>query len=305
MNWVTRSLCRFSANLLLLACSAVVAAEPSMQALCGKCVAAKFATCGGFLEGASIDPTGGLWVLDLSGDRILNVTDKGECVARGKAGGGPGGSKFTHDGRMIITGRKGLLSFDPATGQVTTLVDTFEGKPLLAPNDLALDKDEGVYFTVPSGSDLRKRDGRVFYLAPGASAPTLVADQIAFPNGIAVSADGRSVLVSEFAEKRVLLFPAVTAKFIPGGAPLLSYVYTYTQSGVGGDGIAFDGHGRLYTANITSGAVEVFAPDASHVGFIRLPEGAGPNVTNLAFRGSYLYVTEASRGEVWRVHLNN
>jgi gluconolactonase len=299
---IVKTACGVLARLLWIGCPAVFAAEPSLQGICGKCAPEKFASCGGFLEGASVDPFGGLWVLDLSGDRILNVTDKGECITRGKAGGGPGGSKFTHDGRMIITARKGLLSFDPKTSQVTVLVDSFDGRPLPPPNDLALDHNEGVYFTVPGGSDFKKRDGRVLYLAPGATAATLVAEQLAFPNGIALTPDGRSVLVSEFAEKRILLFPAVDAKF--AGVPLLSYVYTYTQSGVGGDGIAVDSHGRLYTANIMSGAIEVYASDASHIGFIRLPEDAGKNTTNMVFRNKYLYLTEAAKGEVWRIRLN-
>jgi gluconolactonase len=307
MNALIRGFYSIFVRIVWLACPVVFAAAPSMETICGKCVPARFATCGGFLEGASIDPSGALWVVDISGDRILNITDEGKCVTRAKAGGSPAGSKFTKDGRMFIAAAKGLLSFDPRTSNVSVVVNSFEGQPLLHIDDLVLDKDEGVYFTQPNGSNLRKPVGRVFYLAPGATTPLLFADHLAFPNGVALSTDGRLVLVSEFAAKRILTFPAIGAKKGRGGGPPLSYVYAYTQGGVGADGIAVDSKGRLFAACITGGEVEVFGADTVHIGFIRFPDDAGKNVTNLVFRNKdkYLYFTEAQKGEVWRVRINN
>ena len=38
---------------------------------------------------------------------------------------------------------------------------------------------------------------------------------------------------------------------------------------------------------------------------IWLPEDAGTFVTNVAFDGNWLYITEASQGVIWRVQTNN
>ncbi len=299
MNKLLRSVGRSSAAILLAAACMASAAELSIADLCGDCRPEKVATCGGFLEGASVSPDGALWILDLSGDRIINITDQGECAVRGKSGSTPNGSKFSSDGKMWITARSGLLTFDPKSGAVTVVVDQFAGKPLTGLNDLAFDKDGGLFFTAPEGSDYVKRDGRVFYLPPGAKVPVLVNDKIAFPNGIAATPDGRNVLVAEFAMKRVVSLPSPAAK----GGLAVAYVYVNTQGGVGPDGIYVDAQGRLFTANLGAGEVLAFSADARPLGAIRLPDDAGKLVSNLVMRGGYLYFVEAQKGEVWRVRM--
>mgnify|MGYP003335830805 CR=1 FL=1 len=39
-------------------------ASAAMPTICGDCRMEKYASCGGFLEGASVDSKGGLWVVD-------------------------------------------------------------------------------------------------------------------------------------------------------------------------------------------------------------------------------------------------
>jgi len=277
-------------------------AQETLAGFCGQCRPEKFASCGGFMEGASLDPSGGLWVVDVIGDRILNITDSGQCVVKGKTGGTPNGSRFNKAGRLFITDAKlGLISLDPATSKVTVVADKYEGTSLASANDLAIDEAGGIYFTVPGGSNLLNPVGRVFYLEPDYKTLRLVTDKIAFPNGIAIAAGGQTILVAEFAAKRVLSLPALTAK---GGFPL-SYVYARTRGGVGPDGITVDGKGRLITANLGTGEALVFASDGRPLGAIQLPEDAGRNLTNLIVRGHDLYMTESGKGEIWRVRLNN
>jgi gluconolactonase len=285
---------------LAIAAPAAALAQDAMSDICGACRAEKFASCGGFLEGATVDPVGGLWVMDLSGDRILSIGDDGQCVAKGKTGGQPNGAKFHTDGRLFIAdNRQGLLVFDPKSAKVTVLLGTYDGKPLVGANDLAIDDQGGIYLTLPAGSDLMNPAGKLLYLAAGAAAPKLVSDKIGFPNGVTIGAGGQTVLVAEFAAKRVLSLPAVNAK---GGFPL-NYIYAATRGGVGPDGILMDKQGRLFTANLGTGEVLAFAADGRPLGSIRLPDDAGKAVTNVAVRGDFLYLTEAQKGEIWRVRL--
>jgi gluconolactonase len=280
----------------------LASAQDSLSGFCGQCRPEKFASCGGFLEGASVDPSGGLWVVDVTGGRIINVTDAGQCVVKGNTGGTPNGSRFNKEGRHFITDAKlGLLSFDSATSKITVVADKYEGTSLASANDLAIDEAGGIYFTVPGGSNLLNPVGRVFYLEPNLKTLRLVTDKIAFPNGIAITAGGQTILVAEFAAKRVLSLPALTAK---GGFPL-AYVYARTRGGVGPDGITVDSKGRLITANLGTGEALVFAADGRPLGAIQLPEDAGKNLTNLIVSGQDLYMTEAAKGEIWRVRLSN
>jgi gluconolactonase len=286
---------------LILAMSAAAtpaAANEHLAAICGECVVEKVATCGGFLEGLAVSPEGELWVMDLTGDRMLELRD-GECIERGRAGGSPNGAKFRPDGTLLIVGRQGLVAFEPESGAMSTLLTAVAGEPLRSPNDLAIDAMGGVYLTEVRESSFFRRTGRVLYLPPGGGEPQVVADGIAFPNGIAVSPGGRNLLVSEFATKQIISVPAVGA---PPGLGL-AYVHVITSGGIGADGLFIDHHGRLHTAQFGAGAVQVFAPDGVEIATIPLPEGAGALVTNFAFADGYLYISEAARGEVWRVRL--
>ncbi len=289
-----------SVVLTMAAAPFLASAQESMATFCGECHPEKIATCGGFLEGASVDSSGGLWVVDVTGGRILNITDDGQCVSKGKTGGMPNGSKFSKDGRMFVTDAKlGLITFDPSNAKVTVIADKYEDTSLASANDLAIDEAGGIYFTVPGGSGVLNANGRVFYLEPDGKTLKLVTDKIAFPNGIAIGVGGQTVLIAEFAAQRVISVPSLTAK---GGFPL-TYVYARTRAGVGPDGIMVDAKGHLLTASMGSGEVLVFSSDGRPLGAIEFPEEAGKTVTNFAIRDHNLYVTAG--GAVWRVKLNN
>lgn len=260
-----------------------------------------FAACGGFLEGVVVDPSGAVWVLELFGDQILSVSQEGECVKVGSTGGVPNGAKWTAEGTLLIADMNGLFGFDPESGETRIVADRFAGEPLTGLNDLSIDRHGGVYFTAPWGSSVLEPTGRVFYLPPGASEPELLADGLAFPNGIAVHPRDPVVLVAEFAGKRILSLPAAGE----ADASALPHVYAYTQGGVGTDGMIFDDAGRLFAANLGTGEVLAFGADGVPIGSIRLPNSAGRSVTNLAIGNGYLYITEAERGEIYRVSLHD
>jgi sugar lactone lactonase YvrE len=55
------------------------------------------------------------------------------------------------DGRLIVCEQHpaAITRFDPATGTVETLVDSYDGKPLNSPNDVVVTRDGAVWFTDP------------------------------------------------------------------------------------------------------------------------------------------------------------
>lgn len=292
-----------------LVATAILAGTPaqaqdrhSIDEICGDCVVEKFASCGGFLEGATFDRSGELWAVDLLSGNILRVDDGGECHVEATTGGQPNGAKFHRDGRLFIADKLlGILAYDPASGEIETIADLYRAERIRGTNDLVFDADGGLYFTEPYGSSALKPDGRVFYLPPGESATLQVLTAgLAFPNGIAMTPDGLNVYVGEYARKRIVSVPSATSD----NAFDVAHVIAYTEGGVGPDGFALDADGNVYSAIFQGGEVRVIGADRFHYGSIRLPEGAGTFVTNLAFDGNDLYITEASLGEIWRVRVN-
>ncbi len=278
---------------------------PAMAAipeLCGECRAEKFATCGGMLEGATVDKNGGLWAVDLLSGKVLNITDGGQCVERGNTGGQPNGAKFAPDGSLWIADKqKGLLKMDTRTGVITPVTNSYLNEQMRGLNDMVFDAKGGVYFTEPYGSNALKPNGRVFYLAPGTDAKVqLVADGFAFPNGVVLSPDGKSLLVGEFALKRITTLRSLdsTNDFE------FPIVVATTQGGYGPDGMMMRPDGILLAANFRAG--EILGWDAARrpLGSIRLPESAGLDTTNMAMRAGWLYITEGDKGEIWRVRMN-
>jgi gluconolactonase len=282
-----------------IALTLTVAAAAAVPELCGECRMEKFAACGGFLEGVTVDSSNGLWAVDLLSGKVLSIADNGVCTERGNTKGQPNGAKFGPDGQLWIADKqRGLLRMNPQTGVVTSVVTSHRIEQLRGLNDLIFDAKGGVYFTEPYGSSALKPDGRLFYLPPGQNAkPVVVADNLAFPNGVVLANNGTAVWVGEYARKRIISVPAIgsTDDFeVP-------YVIANTVGGVGPDGMLLRADGVLFAANFRAGEIIAFDAVGKPMGSIKVPGGL--MTTNVAIRGEWLYVTEGSRGEIWRVKL--
>jgi gluconolactonase len=266
---------------------------------CTDCAVEKVAACGGFLEGLNVDAEGTVWAVDLFGNRILSIDPAtGECTERGPGGGRPNGAKFAADGTLILADAEGLMRFDPADGSVVSMGVAYEGSPIPDLNDLVIAADGGIYFTAPTGSDFDTPIGRAFYVAPGSQDAELVADGMAFPNGIGLSPDGLRVYLAEFAKAQILVLPAQGA-----GGMGTSYIYARTTGGIGPDGMTVAPDGTLYQAVFQAGKVSVFSPRGEPLGDIVLPEGAGTMTTNVAVHDGVVYIVEGQLGEIWKMAL--
>lgn len=270
------------------------AADPTP---CTDCVPERIAHCGGFLEGPNFDADGLLWVVDYRTGNILTVKD-GVCRVAASTGGAANGARFGPDGRLYVAdAKRGLLIFDPKRKTLTTWIDRLEGAPLLGANDLAFDGEGDLYVTVRGTATYLDASGRVILIPKGSSEPQVLARNLRFPNGIAVNRAGTQLFVGLFSEKTILainLDPATRA-------PQLSYVYAHTEGGIGPDGMMLDGDGRLLWADFGGGTVTIADAAARIQGRIRLPAEAGQRVTNITRHGDAFYLTEADKGEIWRV----
>ncbi|GAA3625557.1 SMP-30/gluconolactonase/LRE family protein [Nonomuraea rosea] len=273
-----------------------------------------------YTEGPCIGPDGTLWVVELAGGCVSRIED-GRRIVVARPGGSPNGAAFAPDGRLVFCNNGGNWGPNESTGmrpgpggghpaiqcltgdgEVHTLLDSIDGTPLNAPNDLCFDQHGGYYFTDPvwarrdehgSAPAAASPPGDVCYVSPDGTARR-VHHGLRFPNGLHVTPDGQALLVGETGTGLIHRFD-ITA---PGS---LGPPATYADLGPDSfpDGMCFDRDGRLLVAGTGSGAVFVVAPGGGTVqDTVRF---ADPDVTNVCFGGPdqrTLFVTQASLGRV-------
>jgi sugar lactone lactonase YvrE len=176
---------------------------------------------------------------------------------------------------------KALLDVAP-DGTVRVVAERDErGEPLRGLNDLTADASGNVYWTDPSGSGIDQRIGRIYRVTP-AGAVELIADDLAFPNGIEVDPASKHLYVVESQTRRVLRYalPAAGEKLGPATE------FFNFGSDNGGDGMCFDARGNLWVTEFATkngrGRVVVLDPNGQVLGEVK-PEAR--LVTNVAFGG--------------------
>ncbi|MEM7763074.1 MAG: SMP-30/gluconolactonase/LRE family protein [Pseudomonadota bacterium] len=152
---------------------------------------------------------------------ILKIDpESGDIEVFAQTGGHPLGMERQADGTLIVAdAHRGLLSISP-DGDVTTLADSHDGVPLQFTDDLDIAPDGIIYFSDASlrfgaeaiGSPLAASEldileqsatGRVLAYDPTDETTTVVATDLSFANGVALTADGESLLVAETGRYRV------------------------------------------------------------------------------------------------------
>ena len=94
-------------------------------------------------------------------------------------------------------------------GKVETLAESFEGKKLNSPNDVTVRRDGNVYFTDPAfASAIDRRElsfNGVYRVSPKGELEAIARWQTR-PNGVALSADGKTLFVTDADRHAVVAF---------------------------------------------------------------------------------------------------
>jgi gluconolactonase len=186
------------------------------------------------------------------------------------------GMTLDREGRLVVC-EQGTLTeparitrLDRTTGEIETLVDSWNGLPLNSPNDVVVASDGAVWFTDPSYGYLQgfrpepKLGDHVYRYDPARDVLELAADGFDKPNGLAFSPDESVVYVGDNGAPKELIAFDVEAGSRLGGRRVLA-----RSAGDHPDGIKVDAEGRIY-ASSPSG-VDIFSPDGDRLGVIALP----------------------------------
>ena len=274
----------------------------TLHDLCGDCRAEKFVQCGNQQEGPTFDDQGNLYFVSIATGFIEKVTPDGKCAHFTNTQGEPQGLKF-HNGKLYGVDRKrGVFTVDLKTGEVKDYMRYFYNQNFSGPNDLIIDEHGGIYFTDAWGTSVLNPRGGVYYISPEPEKViTRLIDNMAFPNGIALSPDNKILYIDDFNANRVIAVPIAA----PGALNIgFAHVMAYLSGGFGPDSMAVDAKGDIYSAHFLASEVVVLDPLGFIIGPITLPRGAGLFTTNVAFHNGYLYITEGQKNVVWRVKMN-
>lgn len=246
-----------------------------------------------FLEGPCFDRAGRLYVVDIPWGRIFRIDADGQWELFVEYDGWPNGLKFHRDGRLFVADcKRGILTIDPATRAIATVVDHFRSEGLKGPNDLAFGPDGSLWFTDQGQTGMTDPSGRVFRLAPDATL-TCLTDRVPSPNGIVPNRAGTAVLVAT-RENAVWHLPVHA-----DGSTSKARVFIQLSGGGGPDGLAMDEDDGLAICHAGLGTVWLFSRVGEPV--LRLRSCRGMSTTNLAFGGpdrKRLYVTESESGSI-------
>jgi gluconolactonase len=246
-----------------------------------------------FLEGPAFDAQGNLLVVDIPHGRIFSINPAGEWSLLAEYDGWPNGLKIDRDGRILIADyKRGILTLDPQSGIVSSILETRNSEAFKGCNDLALASDGTVYFTDQGQTGLHDPTGRVYRLRPSGQLDCLL-DNGPSPNGLALSPDESVLFVAMTRDNAVWRLPLRR----DGGTAKVGRFSQYFGTS-GPDGLTVDHHGQLYVAHASLGAVFVHAPNGECAAIIR--SCAGPTCTNVARSadGARLIITESLTGTV-------
>jgi gluconolactonase len=163
-----------------------------------------------YADGIAWSRGGFLVFADIGKKKIYRLDPGGTPKPTNEDVNGAQGLAFDSSGRLYIceplTRRVTRLDH---TGKLEVVAETFEGRKLNAPNDVVVRHDGQIYFTDPAfASEIDRREldfNGIFHVTPKGEIEALARWKTR-PNGIALSADGKILYVSDSDRHAVVAF---------------------------------------------------------------------------------------------------
>lgn len=211
---------------------------------------------------------------------------------------GSNGMIAAPDGSLLIadSGSRAIVRLDLATGERTMLATHYRGRRFNSPNDLVRAANGAIYFTDPpygldglGDSPLKELPFSGVYRLDPDGTVTLIDDSLAFPNGIALSPNGRTLYVANSDPSRAIWMAYTLGE---NGKATGRRVFADMTDRVGPDrpglpdGMKVDATGHLFASG--PGGLYVFAPNGAVLGLVEV----GAAISNCAFApDGTLYMT--------------
>jgi gluconolactonase len=235
---------------------------------------------------------------DIPNNRMLRwLEDTGEVSVFRSPSNYSNGNFRDRQGRLLTCEHDSRrLTRTEYDGAVTVLMDRFQGKPLNAPNDLAVHSDGAIWFSDPGYGIMSNYEGHkapfelptnVYRLDPATREATVVVSDLDKPNGICFSPDEKKLYVVDTGGEWRPGDPHPIWVYDVEDSRRLKNRRLFVNMAPGSsDGIRCDVDGNVWSAagwaDPSFNGVHVFAPDGTLIGRIHLPEICA----NLCFGGT-------------------
>ncbi|MET4275646.1 MULTISPECIES: SMP-30/gluconolactonase/LRE family protein [unclassified Bradyrhizobium] len=246
-----------------------------------------------FLEGPSFDRDGNLYIVDIPYGRIFRISPAGEFTLVAEYDGEPNGLKLARDGRIVITDyRHGLMTLDPASGKVSSLLERRWSERFKGVNDLVFAGNGDIYFTDQGQTGIHDPTGRVYRLRVDGVLDQIVSN-VPSPNGLVLNGNEHILYVAATRGNAIWRIP-----LMPDGTASKVGIFIQLSGSLGGpDGLAMDEQDNLAIAHAGLGTVWIFSRLGEPLYRVRSCQGLA--TTNVAYGGSdnkNLYITESESG---------
>lgn len=214
-----------------------------------------------FTEGPAADARGAIYFTDIPNGRIHRWEPGQAPRVFMENLPGANGLMFGPDGALLAcegTGHR-VMAYDVATRQGKARAGGGATREFNEPNDLAVDRHGGIYFTDPCyghGGQKAVRKEDVYYIATNGTV-TCVSTVCRRPNGVLLSADEKTLFVADNAAQVMYRYDIRA----PG---VLTNETKWVDVGGSPDGMTLDADGRLYVACGGAG-VRVFSPEGIYL----------------------------------------
>ncbi|MCB8878041.1 SMP-30/gluconolactonase/LRE family protein [Acidisoma silvae] len=290
--------------------------DPRFTARQGNAAIERIATGFHWAEGPVYFPDGGylLWS-DIPNNRILRwLEDDGHVSVFRAPSNHTNGNTRDRQGRLISCEHDSRrVTRTEVDGRISVLVDSYQNKPLNAPNDIVVASDGAIWFTDPGYGIDGPYEGHmaaaelprnVYRLDCHSGILNVVADDFVRPNGLAFSPDETRLYIvdsgiSHGGPAHIRVFDVQDGKLSGGGIFADDFKPGLT------DGLRTDAAGNVWCSmgwgNPEEDGVRCYTPEGHLIGKVHLPE----TCANLCFggkKGNRLFMTAST--SVYALYLN-
>jgi gluconolactonase len=216
-------------------------------------------------EGPLAMPDGSVLFTEPGASRVHKIDKSGAITVFLENTNRANGLALDSKGRIIATTADSIAVLHPTQEVIAKMPSR--------PNDLVVDKKDGIWFTLPSD-----KPSAVYYIAPGGQPVKM--GEAASAHGIQLSPDEKTLYSGDSSGDALVVFDVQADGKLANKRTFGPYEGLKGEKASHADGIAVDGEGRIYVG-IQPG-VQVFSKDGKSLGLI--PTSQRPQ--NLGFGGA-------------------